>query len=174
VEAFTTDRAVVGVGRRRAREHKCDSGCQEECANSSAPDLEGLGHVKFPQTASRRTAESSCRRSEVNRNYISSRNPCKPRRRRDPGAVPFLSHCDAELSACGLRSPSTSRRDLLELTPAEQTVAHLVGDGLSNREAGERLYVSAKAIEYHLGHIYAKLGITSRRQLIGRLRQPPG
>jgi DNA-binding CsgD family transcriptional regulator len=52
-------------------------------------------------------------------------------------------------------------------------VAQLVADGLSNREAAAQLYISAKAVEYHLGHIYAKLGITSRRQLASRLRASP-
>ena len=37
--------------------------------------------------------------------------------------------------------------------------------GMSNREAAAELYVSAKAVEYHLGNVYAKLGIRSRREL---------
>jgi DNA-binding CsgD family transcriptional regulator len=91
------------------------------------------------------------------------------------GAVPFIGACDAELEACGLRAAKGSDRDLLALTPREEAVARLVASGLSNREAAAELYVSTKAVEYHLGHIYAKLGITSRRQLAGRLRaEPPG
>jgi ATP/maltotriose-dependent transcriptional regulator MalT len=85
------------------------------------------------------------------------------------GAVPFVAACDAELEACGLRASKRSDRDLLALTPREEAVAQLVADGLSNRETAAQLYVSTKAVEYHLGHIYAKLGITSRRQL-GELR----
>jgi DNA-binding NarL/FixJ family response regulator len=93
------------------------------------------------------------------------------------GALPFLADCDAELEACGLRSPEASAGDLLALTPHEEAVARLVASGLSNREAAARLYVSAKAVEYHLGHIYAKLGITSRRRLaerIGHAERSPG
>jgi DNA-binding CsgD family transcriptional regulator len=86
------------------------------------------------------------------------------------GAVPFLSACDGELEACGLRASKRRDRDLLALTPREEAVAQLVADGLSNRETAAQLYVSSKAVEYHLGHIYAKLGITSRRQLASRLR----
>ena len=85
----------------------------------------------------------------------------------DLGAHPFVARCDDELTACGLPSRRASI-DPLGLTPSELTVAHLVAQGLSNREAAARLYVSSKAVEYHLGHIYAKLGINSRRQLASR------
>ena len=36
---------------------------------------------------------------------------------------------------------------------------------MSNPEVADHLYVSRKAIEFHLGNIYGKLGITSRREL---------
>jgi ATP/maltotriose-dependent transcriptional regulator MalT len=88
------------------------------------------------------------------------------------GAKPLLAWCDEELAACGVAAPRGSV-DRLGLTAAELPVAHLVAQGLSNRETAERLYVSVKAVEYHLGHIYAKLGISSRRQLAGRLTEPP-
>lgn len=85
------------------------------------------------------------------------------------GAVPFLADCDAELEECGLRSPKASAGNMLALTPREEVVARLVASGLSNREVAAQLYVSAKAIEYHLGHIYAKLGVTSRRHLASQI-----
>jgi DNA-binding NarL/FixJ family response regulator len=46
-------------------------------------------------------------------------------------------------------------------------VAVLVAKGYSNPEAASELYVSRKAIEYHLQNIYGKLGISSRRELRG-------
>ena len=55
----------------------------------------------------------------------------------------------------------------LELTDREQDVAVLVAKGYSNPEVASELYVSRKAIEYHLRNIYGKLGITSRRELRG-------
>ena len=47
----------------------------------------------------------------------------------------------------------------------------LVRRGMTNREAAGELYVSEKAVEYHLGNVYAKLGIHSRRALRARLEQ---
>ena len=58
------------------------------------------------------------------------------------------------------------------LTPAEQAVARLVATGHSNREAAAELYVSVKTVESHLGHIFAKLDIRSRHDLITRIGVP--
>jgi DNA-binding NarL/FixJ family response regulator len=51
------------------------------------------------------------------------------------------------------------------LTPAEQRVALLVADGLTNREIGERLFVSCRTIDAHLAHMFAKLNVSSRTRL---------
>jgi DNA-binding CsgD family transcriptional regulator len=66
-------------------------------------------------------------------------------------------------SSTGLGSPWSS------LSPAEREIADLVGEGLSNRAAAARLYLSPKSVEYYLGSIYRKLRITSRCQLLGVL-----
>jgi DNA-binding NarL/FixJ family response regulator len=51
------------------------------------------------------------------------------------------------------------------LTAREAAVAHLVAQGLSNQDVAAQLVVSVKTVEYHLGHVYAKLGVRSRTQL---------
>ncbi|MGH9148903.1 MAG: response regulator transcription factor, partial [Acidimicrobiales bacterium] len=51
------------------------------------------------------------------------------------------------------------------LTPTELRVARLAAEGLTNRQIGERLFVSARTVETHLGHAFAKLGLTTRAQL---------
>jgi len=90
------------------------------------------------------------------------------------GARPFLDACGTELSACGVPISGTPRpANPHNLTAKEQAVARLIARGLSNREAAAELYVSAKAIEYHLGNIYAKTGITSRHQLAAALSSEP-
>jgi DNA-binding CsgD family transcriptional regulator len=51
------------------------------------------------------------------------------------------------------------------LTKAERDVALLAAQGLTNTEIGQRLFISPSTAKAHLAHIFAKLGITSRRQL---------
>ena len=85
------------------------------------------------------------------------------------GARPYLAACDAELAACGVQVTGEGMPETLGLTPSELAVARLVATGRSNREAAAELYVSVKAIEFHLGHVFTKLGIRSRRGLAERL-----
>ncbi|OBB86175.1 transcriptional regulator [Mycobacterium colombiense] len=52
------------------------------------------------------------------------------------------------------------------LTPMENDVARLVAEGLGNKEVGARLFISPRTVQTHLSHVYAKLGLTSRVQLV--------
>jgi ATP/maltotriose-dependent transcriptional regulator MalT len=80
-------------------------------------------------------------------------------------AEPFANRVLSDLKRSGARSPRRSARSSLDLTDRERDVAVLVAKGYSNPEAASELYVSRKAIEYHLQNIYGKLGIASRREL---------
>jgi DNA-binding NarL/FixJ family response regulator len=84
-------------------------------------------------------------------------------------ARPFRQQCDAELAGCGVRAQASAAHEDDELTAREHVVAQLVASGKSNREVAGELYLSTKAIEYHLANIFAKLGIRSRHQLAARL-----
>ena len=52
------------------------------------------------------------------------------------------------------------------LTPMELDVVRLVAEGLGNKEVGARLFISPRTVQTHLTHVYAKLGVTSRVQLV--------
>ncbi len=52
-------------------------------------------------------------------------------------------------------------------------MARLVAVGRTNKQAAAELYVSVKTVEFHLGHIFAKLGIRSRNDLTARIGAPP-
>ena len=84
-------------------------------------------------------------------------------------AWPFVERCDAELSACGVRAQGRDGQNDYGLTAREQAVATLVASGKTNREVAAELYVSTKAVEYHLANIFAKVGVRSRHQLSARL-----
>ncbi len=83
----------------------------------------------------------------------------------DMGAAGFARRAEHELQATG----ETARRDVAddrdELTAQEAQIARLAGEGLSNPEIGARLFISPRTVEYHLGKVFAKLGIASRTQL---------
>ena len=80
-------------------------------------------------------------------------------------ATPFTAQAEQELAACHLPASPAKRQSVLALTSRETEVAHLVGKGLSNPEVAAELFISRKAVEYHLGNIYAKCGLQGRQQL---------
>ncbi len=86
------------------------------------------------------------------------------------GAQPALHRCETELAACGLAPAARKSRDYTTLTPQELAVARLVVSGMTNREVAEQLMVSTKTVEFHLSHVYAKLGVRKRSELRARAR----
>ena len=73
---------------------------------------------------------------------------------------PIAARAELELTAAGQHPPAP--RPAAQLTRREASVAELVAKGLTNREVAAELFLSVKTVEFHLGRIYAKLGIRSR------------
>jgi len=59
-----------------------------------------------------------------------------------------------------------------ELTPQELQIARLLADGKTTRETAAAVFISPKTVEYHLRHIYSKLRIHSRDELVAAFKPP--
>ena len=85
-------------------------------------------------------------------------------------ARPWVERCEQELAACGLAPAKRSEFDPSRLTAQELAVARLVAVGMSNRQVASELFISIKTVQFHLTHIYAKLGVSSRAELAAQFR----
>ena len=81
------------------------------------------------------------------------------------GAIPWSERARRELRAAGevSRRRAPDARD--QLTPHELQIAQLAAEGLTNREIGQRLYLSHRTVSSHLHRIFPKLGVASRTEL---------
>ncbi|MFY9933289.1 MAG: LuxR C-terminal-related transcriptional regulator, partial [Streptosporangiaceae bacterium] len=84
------------------------------------------------------------------------------------GAEAFAERARHELLATGETVRKRTVETPVTLTPQEAYIARLAADGWTNPEIGAQLFLSARTVEWHLRKIYAKLGISSRRELTPR------
>jgi DNA-binding CsgD family transcriptional regulator len=85
------------------------------------------------------------------------------------GAAPWASRAREQLRAT--RETQHKKHEAwMELTEQEQQIAALAAEGLSNREIGQRLYISHRTVGSHLYRIFPKLGIATRAQLTAAIR----
>jgi DNA-binding CsgD family transcriptional regulator len=91
---------------------------------------------------------------------------------RSLGAAPWAERAEGELRATGETARRRAPETLDQLTPQELQIAGLVAEGHTNKDIAGQLYISPRTVDYHLRKVFAKLGISSRTELI---RQgPPG
>jgi len=85
------------------------------------------------------------------------------------GARPWADLAATELEATGETVARRGGDEREALTPRELQIALLLAEGRTTREAAAALFLSPKTVEYHLRHVYLKLGITSRAELAASL-----
>jgi DNA-binding NarL/FixJ family response regulator len=79
------------------------------------------------------------------------------------GAVRDVDAAAALMRSLGAKSRSGPRAAGL-LSKREREVLRLLGEGLTNREIGARLYISPKTAEHHVSRVYAKIGVSTRAE----------
>ena len=81
------------------------------------------------------------------------------------GALGFGGRARRELLATGETVRKRTVDKLVDLTAQEAQVADLAREGLTNPEIATQMFISPRTVEWHLGHVFGKLGITSRKDL---------
>jgi DNA-binding CsgD family transcriptional regulator len=81
------------------------------------------------------------------------------------GCALWAERARDELRATGETARKRDPSTIDELTPQELRVARLVAGGASNKSVAEQLFLSRRTVEYHLGKIFVKLGVSSRFEL---------
>jgi DNA-binding CsgD family transcriptional regulator len=77
----------------------------------------------------------------------------------------FAERARRELLATGETVRKRTVETLTDLTAQEAQIAKLVRNGHSNQEIAAQLFISPRTVEWHLGNVFTKLGITSRKDL---------
>lgn len=81
------------------------------------------------------------------------------------GLEAFAERARRELAATGETARKRVPSVATEFTSQEVNIARLAAQGFTNPEIGAQLYISHRTVEWHLHHIFEKLGVNTRREL---------
>ena len=87
------------------------------------------------------------------------------------GAEAFAERARRELQATGEKVRKRDDDTRADLTPQEEEIARLAHEGRTNQEIGAQLFIGRRTVEWHLSKVFAKLDISSRRELEQALRK---
>ncbi len=87
------------------------------------------------------------------------------------GAGSLAARARGELASAGARPRRARLSGPDALTPTERRVASMAASGMTNREIAQALFVTIKAVQWHLGNAYPKLGVSGREELPEALGQ---
>ena len=88
------------------------------------------------------------------------------------GATVLVARGNDELAATGAHPRTILLSGLDALTASERRVAQMAAEEMSNKEIAQALFVTVKTVEQHLGRVYRKLDIGSRKDLGAALAAP--
>ncbi|MGH3238585.1 MAG: helix-turn-helix transcriptional regulator, partial [Streptosporangiaceae bacterium] len=90
------------------------------------------------------------------------------------GARAFAERARRELLATGEKVRKRTEDTRTELTPQEEEIVQLARDGRTNSEISAQMFIGARTVEWHLGKVFAKLDISSRRELDEAMKRRQG
>ncbi|MFJ3877014.1 AAA family ATPase [Streptomyces sp. NPDC090077] len=90
------------------------------------------------------------------------------------GCAAWAARAEAELRAAGVAVETSRHSALRSLTPQRQRIVRLAAQGLTNREIGERLFLSPRTVGTHLYQVFPVLGVSARSQLRDVVEREPG
>ncbi len=164
-EAAATPSPAYGIGMRYARAVLATQGTAELFETALAEDLTG-----WPAARGRlHLAYGEWLRRQ--RRVVESRTHLRTAREIFDalGFAAWSERARLELRSAGESSPNRDPDARDRLTPHELSIAQLAAQGLTNREIGQRLYLSHRTVSTHLHRIFPKLGISSRGDLAALL-----
>ncbi|GAA2376466.1 LuxR family transcriptional regulator [Nonomuraea africana] len=165
--AASTPSPALHIGLRYARAVLAPNGEAEELFTAALradltgwPAERGRLHLAFGEWLRRR------RRAAESRTHLRT-----ARETFDAlGMAAWGERARRELRSAGESSPNRDPDAREKLTPQELNIAQLAAEGLTNREIGQRLYLSPRTVSTHLHRIFPKLGVSSRADLARMLK----
>ena len=156
--AAARSRALVSGGRAAEEEYR------------EAIELLGSTRMATHQARARLVYGEWLRREK---RRIDARNQLRPAldALASMGADAFAERARRELQATGEKARKRSEDTRADLTPQEEEIAQLAREGRTNQEIGAQLFIGGRTVEWHLRKVFAKLDISSRRELDQALRR---
>jgi DNA-binding CsgD family transcriptional regulator len=88
------------------------------------------------------------------------------------GAEPLARRAETELLATGAKLRRVMLSGLEALTASERRIAELAAEGLSNAQIAQTLFITTRTVEGHLTHVFQKLNVSARTELLAALAAP--
>ena len=165
MERLTEDTAAAGTDwglgiAARSRALLCESG---EAESLYCEAIERLGRTRLrPELARAHLLYGEWLRREKRRVDARTHLRIAHEMLTAIGMEAFAERARRELVATGATVRKRTVETSHDLTPHEMQIAQLACDGLSNPEIGARLFISPRTVEWHLRHVFGKLGIRGR------------